>query len=186
MSCLPVDTRGCGLVLRTAEPQRSLLGSLGKLGGRQEEGRWLGSFCHSRSLSWTRPLLAPHHRGPGAGPSVSACPRGDLLRLSPSSLYFLLSLLSVSIRCSASPHLPPASASLAHELVSRSLRFFSVLLPGLPSRAFFLPVLPPSFMTRLCSPLPAAFSQVTKSSMSQKRKKGKKNQNTKKPNKNKS
>lgn len=32
MSCLPVGTHGCGLVLRTAEPQQSLLGSLGKPG----------------------------------------------------------------------------------------------------------------------------------------------------------
>lgn len=49
MSCLPVDTRGCGLVLRTAEPQRSLLGSLGKPGGRQGEDQGLAASAAPRA-----------------------------------------------------------------------------------------------------------------------------------------
>lgn len=42
MSCLPMGAHRCGLVLRTAEPRQSTLGSLGKPGERQEEEEGMG------------------------------------------------------------------------------------------------------------------------------------------------
>lgn len=172
-------------MLRTAETQRSLLGSLGKPGGRQEEDQGLGSFCHSKSLCLgSGPLLAPNHRGSVTWvpvlvplsllvPWVTFC----LHPLSPSSLFshlcvtfsaVCLHLCALLLRI----FLPPLRLSHGH--VSRSPCFSLVCSSGVSLFMHFSCLSsPPSFMTSLCSRLPATFSQVTKSSMSLKRKKEK-------------
>lgn len=149
-SCLPVGTHGCGLVLRTAEPQQSLLGRLGKPGGRPEEDeRWAG-FSHPGSLRPGPGLLLPRIAGtwatcaPGPVSLPLSLPVPWVTFSVPSCLHLsLYRLFSVSVLCSAR--------------VSPRVHF------SFPSSA--LP--------------PAALSQVTKSYMSQKRKKEKKSKHKK-------
>lgn len=78
-SCLPMGAHGCGLVLRTAEPQRSLLGSLGKPGERQEEEEGWGSFSHPKTCvldqgpSWSPITGAQVARAPALVFPLSLC-----------------------------------------------------------------------------------------------------------------
>lgn len=102
MSCLPMRAHGCGLVLRTAEPQWSLLGCLGKPGWRREEDKGLGPLQPPQEpASWTRVLPGPKSqgfrlRGPQCrlflSPSVSACAIGDLSLCPSLSSFSLISL----------------------------------------------------------------------------------------------
>lgn len=197
MSCLPMRAHGCGLVLRTAEPQWSLLDCLGKPGWRQEEDEGLGPLQPPQEpASWTRVLPGPKSQGfrlhgPQCqlflSPSVSACAIGYLPSLSPSCLHFLSSVciafsslcLCVSVRSDFSASsfflpLPP----LIHELSVSSLPCFSLCstwVSPLMHCSFLSSVpSPPSFMSSLCSPLPDTLPQASKSYMSQKRKKEKK------------
>lgn len=150
-SCLPVGPHGCGLVLRTAEPQPSLLGRLGKPGGRREEDERLGRLQPPREpASWTR---APPARIAGTWATCAPGPVSLPLSLPvpwvtfsvPSCLHFsLYRLFSVSVRLCSARVSPRAHFS-----------FPSSALP------------------------PAALSQVTKSYMSQKRKKEKKSKHKK-------
>lgn len=145
MSCLPVDTRGCGLVLRTAEPQRCLLGSLGEPGGRQEEGRGLGSSCHSRSLPWTRAPPSPKSQGPWCRSLCLCLSQG---RPSPSvSILSLLSLIS-AVRLHPLLCFPASSFCLCVSRSRARLQVPPVLLcapHGPPLLCIFL-ACPPTFI----------------------------------------
>lgn len=146
MSCLPMGAHGCGLVLRTAEPQRSLLGSLGKPGGDRRRRRGWGSFSHPKSLRLgPEPFLAPNHRGLGSmGPNAgfSSLPMSLPVPLVTSvclhpCLYFLLSLgitffsLCLCLRALLFLYLFSFCLCLLSLMnsVSRSLLFFSCALP---------------------------------------------------------
>lgn len=176
MSCLPVDTRGCGLVLRTQSPSgRCWVAWASRVGARRRTRG--GQLLPLREpASWPRAPPGPKSQGLGyVGPSAVplSLPVPRATSASVSILFIFSSLrLSPSVR-SASPSLPPP-LRLAHERVSSCLPFLSCAPPGLSSRAFFLPV-PPLLHLRPASALASLPpSPITTSSTSQKRKKGKK------------
>lgn len=114
------------------------------------------------------------------------CPIGDRPVCFHPCLYFILAfslsppvcVLCFSLSSFFLPLLPLSHASS----ISRSLQFF-LLCSAWVSCALFFPVLSPllAFITSSLCFLPATVAQFTKSYVSQKRKKGKKIQNTKKP-----
>lgn len=117
------------------------------------------------------------------------CPIGDRPVCFHPCLYFIpafslsppVCVLCFSLSSFFLPLLPLAHASS----ISRSLWFF-LLCSAWVSCALFFPVLSPllAFITSSLCFLPATVAQFTKSYVSQKRKKGKKIQNTKKPKQN--